>query len=84
MVLPLAVFPRIPGTYSRAVGIVPADDLLFDIARAIYVGTGGLLIGQTPDGVAVITNVVAGTILRVRMNAVAATGTSAANLLALY
>lgn len=84
MVWPQEALPRIPGTYSSAVAITPADGVTFAPARAIYVGTGGVLFGQTSDGSAVITTVVAGDVLKIRIDAVAATGTTASNLLALY
>ena len=84
MSLPLEALPRMPGTYSRAVPIVPADGVLFDPVRAVYIGTGGILVGQTSDGGSVFTIVASGTILKLRMNAVASSITSASNMLALY
>lgn len=88
MSLPLEALPRLPGHYSQAVAITPADGVTFAPTRAIWVGTGGALVAQTSDGSSVLIIVVAtvpnGTLLKLAVNAIAASGTTAANILALY
>jgi len=74
----------------RAVAIAPHNtNPLADIPKAIYVGTGGDVTMQgvdarPGDGDQVWKNVPAGAILPFRAQYVRATGTSAADLLALY
>jgi len=72
---------------TRAVAVAPHDtNALTDIPKALYVGTGGDI---TMRGVAGTSdqlwkNVPAGTVLPFRAQYVRATGTSAADILALY
>lgn len=72
---------------TMAVAVVPSDTLpLPDIPKALYVGTGGSVTLRGVGGGAdsVWKNVASGTILPVRVHYVRASGTSAADLLALY
>lgn len=71
----------------RAVTIVPHDiNALTDIPQAVYVGTGGTVvmrgIGDSAD--LIWKNVPNGAVLPFRAQFVRATGTSAADMLALY
>ncbi len=72
---------------TRAVAVVPHDlNPLADIPKALYVGTGGNITMRGVAGIAdqLWKNVQSGTILPVRAQYVRATGTSAADILALY
>ena len=69
-----------------AVAIVPNDSIaLAVLPRALYVGTGGTLVVRCIDSVADVTlkNVAGGQILDLRVRHVRATGTTAADLVAL-
>jgi hypothetical protein len=71
----------------RALAITPHDtNALTDIPKALYVGTGGNIAMRGVDGAAdqAWKNVPAGAILPFRAQYVRATGTTAADLLALY
>ena len=77
--------PSAPST--RALGITPHDvNALADIPKALFVGTGGSLVMRGVNGTADQTwkNVPSGSILPFRAQYVRATGTSAADILALY
>jgi len=72
---------------TRAVAVVPNDvDALADIPKALFVGTGGTVTmrgsGGGPDQL--WKNVPDGAVLPFRAQYVRATGTSAADILALY
>lgn len=72
---------------SRAESVSPHDsNALSDIPKALYVGTGGNITMRGVSGGAdrVWKNVPAGAILPFRAQYVRATGTSAADILALY
>lgn len=72
---------------TRAVAVVPSDSVpLPDIPKALYVGSGGnvTLRGAGGGTDTVWKNVASGTILPFRAQYVRASGTSAADLLALY
>lgn len=72
---------------TRAVAVVPHDtNALSDIPKALYVGTGGNIAARGVGGEAdvVFRNVAAGSVLPFRAAFVRATGTSAADLIALY
>jgi hypothetical protein len=72
---------------TRAVAVVPHDtNALSDIPKALYVGTGGTITARGVGGGAdvMFRNVAAGSVLPFRAAFVRATGTSAADLLALY
>jgi hypothetical protein len=72
---------------TRAVAVVPSDSVpLPDIPKALYVGSGGNVTLRGAGGGAdtVWKNVASGTILPFRAQYVRASGTSAADLLALY
>lgn len=72
---------------TLAVAVVPSDTTpLPDIPKALYVGTGGTVTMRGAGGGAdsVWRNVASGTLLPFRAQYVRATGTSAADLLALY
>ena len=71
----------------RAVAVVPHDsNPLTDIPKALYVGTGGTIAMRGVDGAADQSwkNVPPGAILPFRAQYVRATGTTAADILALY
>lgn len=72
---------------TRAVAVVPHDaDPLVDTPKALFVGTGGDIIMRGLNGAAdsVWKNVPNGSVLPFRAHFVRATGTTAANILALY
>ena len=72
---------------TRAVAVVPNDtNALSDIPKALYVGTGGNITARGVGGGAdvVFRNVATGSVLPFRAAFVRATGTSAADLLALF
>lgn len=72
---------------SRAESVTPHDsNALSDIPKALYVGTGGNITMRGSSGTTdrVWKNVPAGAILPFRAQYVRATGTSAADILALY
>lgn len=71
----------------RAVAVVPHDsNALADIPKALYVGTAGNIAMRGVDGTSDQSwkNVGAGTVLPFRAQYVRATGTTAADILALY
>lgn len=71
----------------RALAIAPHDtNPLSDIPKGLYVGTGGDVMMRGIDGSAdqLWRNVPAGSVLPFRVQYVRATGTTAADLLALY
>lgn len=71
---------------KAAFSIIPDDSAdLPALARALYVGTGGDLVLRAVDSDADATfaNLPAGTILPVRVRAVRATGSTAANIVGL-
>lgn len=72
---------------TRAVAVTPHDsNPLTDSPKALYVGTGGNITMRGVNGTAdtLWKNIPAGTVLPFRARYVRATGTSAADLLALY
>lgn len=72
---------------TRAVAVVPHDsNALADIPKALYIGTGGDIAMRGSNGTAdqLWKNVAAGAVLPFRAQYVRATGTTAADLLALY
>ncbi|MET3712617.1 hypothetical protein ABIC65_003335 [Sphingomonas trueperi] len=72
---------------TKATPIVPSDTVAIDpIPKAIYVGTGGAIKMQGPsdDTPEVWKNVQAGSILPYCPKLIFATGTTAADMLALY
>ena len=76
----------VSGPATRAAAVVPHDaDPLPEIPKALYVGTGGSVtlrgIGGGAD--ATFANVASGSYLLVRAQFVRATGTSAADIVAL-
>ena len=70
---------------SDGFAILPDDvAVLPSVTRAIYVGSGGDLVVTMKSGVVVtFTGLIAGTILPVRVAAVAASGTTATHLVGL-
>lgn len=71
---------------SQAFTITPNDtEFLATSAKAIYVGTGGSIVVRPVNSGADVTfrNVVTGTVLAVRVSAVRATGTTAADIVGL-
>lgn len=71
---------------KAAFSIIPDDsEDLPVLARALYVGTGGDLVLRAvdSDADAIFVNLPAGTILPVRVRAVRATGSTAANIVGL-
>ena len=72
---------------TKALGVTPHDtNPLTDIPKALYVGTAGNIIMRGVNGAAdqLWKNVPAGAILPFRAQYIRATGTTAADLLALY
>lgn len=72
---------------TRLVAVVPHDaDGLADIPKALFIGTGGdvMLRGAGGGGDVLLKNVADGSIIPVRAACVRATGTSAADIVALY
>ena len=72
---------------TRAVAVVPHDaNPLTDIPKALYVGSGGDIAMRGVNGTAdqLWKNVAGGTVLPFRAQFVRATGTTAADMLALY
>jgi hypothetical protein len=70
----------------EAFAIAPSDNAEFPRAtKALYVGTGGdvVLRAVGSDTDVVLRNVVAGSVLAIRLRAVRASGTTAANLVGL-
>jgi len=71
----------------RAAAVTPSDDTpLAEVPKALFVGTGGAIAmrGVGGGGDAVWKNVGDGTVLPFRAEYVLATGTTAADILALY
>lgn len=72
---------------TRLAAVVPHDvNALPDIPKALFVGTGGdlMLRGSGGGGDALLKNVADGSVIPVRAQYVRATGTSAADIVALY
>ncbi|HZF42127.1 MAG TPA: hypothetical protein VEZ48_01815 [Sphingomonadaceae bacterium] len=72
---------------TRGVAVTPHDaEPLADVPKALFVGTGGSLTlrGAGGGGDVVFRNVPAGSVLPFRAQFVRATGTSAADIVALY
>lgn len=77
--------PFAPAT--RALAVTPDDaNPLADIPKALFVGSGGTIVMRGVNGAAdqAWKNVASGTILPFRAAFVRATGTTAADMLALY
>lgn len=71
---------------SSAFEVTPDDvNELQEVTKAIYVGTGGDVVLRPQDGLADVTfrNVQSGAILDVRVSAIRATGTNAADIIGL-
>jgi hypothetical protein len=76
--------PSLPA--RDAFAVTPHDANAIDpLPKALYVGTGGTLVGRAAGASADVTfvNLQSGQILDVRLQYVRATGTTAANLVAL-
>ena len=72
---------------TRAIAVSPSDSVaLTDIPKALYVGTGGTITARGPADTAdqVWKNVPSGSVLPFRARYVRVTGTTAADILALY
>ena len=72
---------------TRAVAVTPHDsNALSDIPKALFVGTGGTVVMRGVGGTADTSwkNVPGGSVLPFRAQYVRATGTTAADILALY
>lgn len=71
---------------TRVLAVVPHDtNALVDIPKALFVGTGGTVtLRGLSGGDVLFKNLASGSILPVRAQYVRATGTTAADLLALY
>lgn len=71
---------------SNPLAVVPSDAVpLVVTPKALYIGTGGTLVLRTASGAADVTftNLASGQILPVRAQFVRATGTTAADIVAL-
>lgn len=78
---------QITAPATRAVPVTPDDAVpLPDIPKALFVGTGGTLVlrGAAGGADAAWRNVPSGSIVPLRARFVRATGTTAADILALY
>ena len=76
--------PEAPSSHPLA--IIPSDSApLVTTPKALFVGTGGTLVLRTASGAAdvIFKNLVSGQILPVRAQFVRATGTTAADIVAL-
>jgi hypothetical protein len=72
---------------TRALAVTPHDvNALADLPKALFVGTGGALVLRGPNDAAdsVWKNVADGSVIPFRADYVRATGTTAADILALY
>jgi type 1 fimbria pilin len=72
---------------TKALAVTPHDsNALTEVPKALYVGTGGNITMRGVNGAAdqLWKNVPAGTILPFRAQYIRATGTTAADILALY
>lgn len=72
---------------TRAVAVVPHDSsALADVPKALFVGSGGDLVARGSGGGADVTfrNLPAGSLLPLRAQFVRETGTTAADIVALY
>ena len=72
---------------TRAAAVAPHDvNPLADVPKALFVGTGGTLVARGSGGGADVTfrNLASGSVLPFRALFVRATGTSAADIVALY
>lgn len=82
-----ATADHISAPARRALAVTPHDsNPLADIPKALFVGTGGAIAMRGVDGAAdqLWKNVPSGAILPFRAQYVRATGTTAADILALY
>jgi hypothetical protein len=77
---------RVSAPATRAVAVVPDDAAaLGEVPKALYVGTGGTITMRGSGASdSVWANVASGTVLPFRARYVRATGTTAADILALY
>lgn len=81
------VADQVSAPATRAVAVVPHDsNPLPDIPKALFVGSGGTVTMRGVAGTSdqVWKNVASGTVLPFRAQYVRATGTTAADILALY
>jgi hypothetical protein len=72
---------------TRCVAVTPHDsNVLSAIPKGLYVGTGGSLSIEAVGGGGAVTlaNVASGSVIPVRVRIVRATGTTAADIVALY
>lgn len=72
---------------TNAVAVTPHDSAaLNDIPKALYIGSGGTLVVRGVNGASdcVFANIADGTVLPFRASHVRASGTTAANIVALY
>lgn len=71
---------------ENALAIEPSDSqLLGNVTRAVFVGTGGSLrVRMLGGGVVTLSNIAPGTLVPLRVTHVYATGTTAANLVGLW
>lgn len=77
--------PSLSGPASHGFAVTPSDSaLLSETTRGLYVGTGGAIAALMLSGASVtFASVPSGTVLPVRLTKVMATGTTAANIVAL-
>jgi hypothetical protein len=84
----MAVQPNFRGTdpADNAAAVTPNDSVdLTNVARALYIGTGGDVKITTAGGDTVTLNdVQGGSILPIRTKRVFSTGTTASNMVAIY
>lgn len=78
---------RVSAPATRGVAVTPHDsNPLADIPKALFIGTGGVVTARGVNGAAdtVFRNVPSGSLLPFRASHVRATGTTAADIVALY
>lgn len=75
-----------PNPAEFATAVTPSDSTdLTQVARALYIGTGGNVNVDTPDGATILfSNVQTGSILPVRVKRVRVASTTASNIVALF
>jgi len=80
------VADQVSAPATRAAAVVPHDtNPLPDLPKALWVGTGGNLVARGPAGGAdAVFKVASGSVLPFRAQFVRATGTTAADIVALY
>lgn len=69
---------------SKATSVTPSDATVFEVCRALYVGTTGNIAVRMADGTSLTFTSVPVGILPIQVDMVKSTGTTASNIIALY